>query len=112
MEDVLNSIIEIKKKILLSNIDSNIKNDVIVELDSIYTNIHIKYSSIKEDLNNEKFRFKYNILSTKSIMYLILCCNFLLFPLINFIAKCYNSNSPQIMFELDKLLKLLLPLFN
>lgn len=39
----------------------------------------------------------------------ILTANFLLFPLINFIARCIDPNAPQISFEMEKLVRIFLP---
>lgn len=39
----------------------------------------------------------------------ILMANFLLFPLINFIARCIDPNAPQISFEMEKLVRIFIP---
>lgn len=39
----------------------------------------------------------------------LLAANFLLFPLINFIALCIDPNAPQISFEIERLIRIFLP---
>ena len=39
----------------------------------------------------------------------LLTANFLLFPLINFIARCIDPNAPQISFEIERLIRIFLP---
>lgn len=39
----------------------------------------------------------------------VLLANFLLFPLVNFIARCFDPNAPQISFEMEKLVRIFLP---
>lgn len=48
-------------------------------------------------------------ITSRTAVNMILIGNLFLFPLVNFIARCFDPNAPQITFEIEKLIKILLP---
>lgn len=110
-KEVLHKIIDIKTKISALDIDNGLKNELVMELDYMYNIIYDKFSNIKQELINEKLKYKNNILNVKSLVYIVICCNLLLFPLINFIALLYDRTSPQIQYEIETLVKLTMSIF-
>lgn len=57
----------------------------------------------------EREKRKREVFNIKTFLSLVLFCNFLVFPLINFAVRLFDENAPQIVFELEKLITLLLP---
>lgn len=68
-------------------------------------------AAVKEKAEEERDELKRrNGKNTLSLCFAyILTANFLLFPFINFIARCIAPNSPQISFEMEKLIRIFLP---
>lgn len=63
----------------------------------------------EKELADEKQKGRRDFLNIKSFVALVLFGNFLVFPLINFAVRLFDKDAPQIAFELEKLITLLLP---
>lgn len=70
-----------------------------------------KRKKIEQELFFEKAKPKISYFNIKFLACSAILCNVILFPFINFIAKCIDINAPQIHLDIEPLIKMLLPFF-